>query len=95
MSNEAILVKVTLEDREDGGLRVSSQDMHGLILSGSDASVVMEMIAPAIAALWQHRYNREASVTPATSYADMLDEVRPCDVDMHVKTFVIAPKVPA
>lgn len=95
MNDEAILVTVTLEDREDGGLRVSSQEMHGLILSGADAPRILEMIAPAIQALWFHRYGSEVDVRPAKPYADILGATRPCDVDMHVKTFVIAPKVPA
>lgn len=48
-------VTITLEDREDGGLRVYSDDLPGLILSHSDRTKVGSDIVPAIDALIAHR----------------------------------------
>lgn len=56
-------VTLKLEYREDGGLRVSSPDMRGLILSGEDKHAVMESIVPAIEAIRFH--NGTAPVFPA------------------------------
>lgn len=46
---------LTLEAREDGGLRISSEQMPGLILSGHDPDAVMAKVLPAITALQQHQ----------------------------------------
>lgn len=40
-------LNVTLEIREDGGLRVRSDEMPGLILSGGDPAKVLADIIPA------------------------------------------------
>jgi hypothetical protein len=40
--------------RPDGGLRVYSDDLPGLILSHSDADAVMRDILPAVRALCEH-----------------------------------------
>jgi hypothetical protein len=40
-------LNVTLEIREDGGLRVRSDELRGLILSGSDPAKVLADIIPA------------------------------------------------
>lgn len=39
---------IKIEEREDGGIRVSSPDWPGLLLSGSDPKKVMECILPSI-----------------------------------------------
>ena len=48
------------ERREDGGLRISSPDIPGLILSGADVRAVFRDVAPAIDAL--ERHNSRASM---------------------------------
>lgn len=47
-------VTLRLDYREDGGLRVSSPDMPGLILSGEDRDAVMRQVIPAIDAIREH-----------------------------------------
>lgn len=44
-------VSIVLEDRPDGGLRVYSDDVSGLVLSGADPDEVMSDILPAIRVL--------------------------------------------
>lgn len=46
---------ITLIRRDDGGLRVCSDQIPGLILSGPDPLKVMSDVWPAIQALEQHR----------------------------------------
>jgi hypothetical protein len=46
------------ERREDGGLRVSSPDVLGLILSHRDPHAVMADVLPAISALVRHNGKR-------------------------------------
>ncbi len=48
-------VTIKLEPRPDGGLRVSSEDEPGLILSGDDPAKIMAAVLPALAALASHR----------------------------------------
>jgi predicted RNase H-like HicB family nuclease len=42
------------ERRSDGGLRVSSPEIPGLILSSDDPEAVMRNVVPAIEALTKH-----------------------------------------
>ena len=81
----AYTVVVSLEDRADGGLRVSSQDLPGLILSGSDADKVCNNIAPAIKALLEYKGVSVKSVIPGQPIQEVLKEPSPRDLDMHVK----------
>lgn len=48
-------VKVTIEDREDGGVNVSSDDLPGLILSGSDRAGILAAIEPAARAILERK----------------------------------------
>ena len=53
-------IKITIGPREDGGVRIWSDDMPGLILSGSDPLKVMADIGPALKVLIE--YKRQASL---------------------------------
>jgi hypothetical protein len=85
------VVTVTLEDRNDGGLRVYSDDLPGLLLSGPDKQNVCERIAPAIQALFEHKGVRVANVIPSQPIPDVMRQPSPRDLDMHVQheTFVV------
>jgi len=78
------IVSVTLEDREDGGLRVYSDELPGLILSGSDRNLVGSRIAPAIQALFEYKGFSNVRVRPARPLNDVLQKVSPRNMDMHV-----------
>lgn len=66
------VVNVTLEDREDGGLRVHSDDLAGLILSGANRDTVAAQIAPSIKALLEHKGFHGVAVKHAQLIADVL-----------------------
>jgi len=85
------VVTVTIEDREDNGLRVFSRDLPGLILSGSDRDQVCANIAVAIEALFKHR-GLAVTVHPTKSVDKLLELPSPRDLDMHVQheQFVVA-----
>lgn len=48
----SILIEV--EGREDGGVRVSSPEVSGLILSGRDVKAVLSDVVPALNVLLEH-----------------------------------------
>jgi hypothetical protein len=48
---QARVVTLVIVPREDGGLRVSSPDMRGLLLSGAVPSAVLRDVGPALDAL--------------------------------------------
>lgn len=51
-------ITVILERRGDGGLRVCSDDLPGLILSGADPQKVAADIPTAIQVLLEHRKSK-------------------------------------
>lgn len=56
---------IRLEPREDGGLRVRSDDLCGLILSGPDPAKIMADVLPAIIMLQSWRI--EEPLPPTSS----------------------------
>ena len=50
-----MIVKVNIENRDDGGIRVWSDDLPGLILSGKDRTKVIADIEPAVRVLLRHK----------------------------------------
>jgi len=48
-------IKITIGPRSDGGVRIWSDDIPGLILSGSDPLKVMADIGPALKALIEYQ----------------------------------------
>jgi hypothetical protein len=48
-------ITVYIEDREDGGVRVWSDDLPGLVLSGSNRIKVLADIEPAVKAILEHK----------------------------------------
>jgi len=87
-NHDVTVVSVTLEDREDGGLRVFSADLPGLILSGIDKEAVCSNIAPAIQAIFGHQ-GIEVRVRSARPLNEVLQSGSPREVDMHVQQFVV------
>lgn len=52
MSEVPKVIRISLERRADGGLRVWSEDVRGLVLSHSDPKKVIEDVLPALDTLW-------------------------------------------
>jgi|SRR5579862_3013593 len=84
MGRRVAVVTVTLEDRPDGGLRVYSEVLPGLILSGPDRHAVGEAIAPAIQALFEHQGYQIVGVFPNQPIPEVMKTPSPRTVDMHV-----------
>lgn len=89
------VLTVTLEDRADGGLRVYSDDLPGLILSGRDKNAICNAIAPAITALFQHRGIDGVVVRHATPISEVLKRQSPRDIDVQVHHQQFVVEVPA
>ena len=83
------IVTVTLEDRDDGGLFVFSNDLPGLILSGPDKNAICDCIIPAIQAIFEHKGFGEVHVHTETPISDALKLASPRNVDMHVQRFIV------
>lgn len=64
---EAITIKI--EPRDDGGIRVSSDELPGLILSGKHADTIMASILPAVRGLREYAA-KEAEDKMAKQAAD-------------------------
>lgn len=79
------VVTATLRDREDGGLEVFSDDLPGLILSGSDRSKVAAAIVPAIGAIFRQNGFAKALVRPARPVSEVLKSQSPRDVNVQVQ----------
>jgi hypothetical protein len=89
--SELTVVTVTLQSREDGGLRVYSDDLPGLILSGSDRGHVVSKIAPAIQVLFERKGYRQVLVRPAKALSELLhlDGKRHVDMEVMHELFVV------
>lgn len=85
MSRQLTVVPVTIEDRGDGGLRVFSEALPGLVLSGSNKTAVCEAIGPAIRLLFEHKGHKITGVYPNRPMPDVLQHPSPRTVDMHVQ----------
>jgi hypothetical protein len=79
------IITVTLEDRDDDGLRAYSDDLPGLVLWGADRRVVADAIVPAIKALFEHRGIRNVAVHAARPLEDVLQKRSPRQMDVHVR----------
>ena len=81
-----MIVKVTLSERPDGGLRVTSDTLPNLLLSGADRDFVFHNIAPTIKVLLGYQGIKDALVECAVSAKEVFEKGPPCDVDVHVRT---------
>lgn len=82
-------ITVSLEDREDGGARVCSADLPGLILSSPDRRKVIEAIVPTMTTLLGKLGFQDIEVHPSKTVQEILDGGNPQDVDVHIQQFVV------
>jgi hypothetical protein len=78
------IIRVTIEDRPDGGINVTSKTLPGLILSGENRDRIIAMIEPAIKALLNHRGIEVISVKPYRPIETILGLPSPRDVEIAV-----------
>lgn len=85
IDTDLLTIAVTLEEREDGGLRVSSRSLQGLHLAGADRERVWGMIPSAITTLLELNHGvRVQSVRPTKTLAEACAKL-PGDVEVHVE----------
>jgi hypothetical protein len=89
MSRQLTIVSVTLEDRPDGGIRVSSRDLPNLVLSGQNRNGVCAAIAPAIHAILVRKGLKIVSVKPGRPFGEVFRDPSPREIDMHIQQFVV------
>jgi hypothetical protein len=70
-------------------LRVQSDDLPGLILSGSDKKQVINLIVPAMTALLQRLGFSDFNIHPTRTVGEIMDCANPQKLDMHVQQFVV------
>lgn len=83
MSEDVTTVRVILQDREDGGLRVRSDELVGLILSGPQKANVMAKIAPAIQAIFKAK-GLDVTVRPQRPLKELIDGPTPSCVGNYI-----------
>ena len=90
-SDTLAIVTVTMEDREDGGLRTHSSDLPGLICSGPDKAHVIAQTRIAIKAIFEHLGRKVVDVRPAHYPIEALKLPSPRNVQMqvHCERFVV------
>lgn len=84
MTKHTAVLTVTLLDREDGGLRVFSRDLPGLILSGPDRDAICNAIIPAMKAILTHKGIEADDIRPAVALPIVIQRPSPRDVDASV-----------
>ncbi len=89
MSRQLTIVSVTLEDRADGGIRVTSRDLPNLMLSGTKREAICAAIAPAIQAILERKGFKIVSVQPGRPFSEVLRDPSPRELSMHIQQFVV------
>jgi hypothetical protein len=89
MSRQLTVVSVTLEDRADGGIRVSSRDLPNLILSGQNRNAICAAIAPAIQGILERKGLKIVSVKPGRPFPEVFKDPSPREINMHIQQFVV------
>lgn len=88
MGEQGYYIKVIVDfyTREDGGLRATSKDVPGLILSSADPDKLLADIAPAIEHIMKINHNIDVEMkplTPARNYLEKQGVIRPDPKQAH------------
>lgn len=70
VSQDMMKITVCFQGRNDGGLRVWSDDVPGFVLSNANAAAVMEDVEPALEAILSASLGRRVLVAPLTEARD-------------------------
>lgn len=82
-------VTVQLEDRPGDGVRVYSQQLPGLILSGADKESILKQIVPTIERLLAHIGLTNIVIHPSRPLTSVMNGDNPQEWDVHVQEFVV------
>lgn len=74
MSDKSIKVTVTFESREDGGLRVWSSDVPGLILSHQNVDGVLEDVIAALEVILSEQLGQPVEARPLVGLRELLED---------------------
>jgi hypothetical protein len=74
MKNRSFKVTVCFEPRDDGGLRVWSDDVPGLVLSHTNVDGVLEDVPEALRVILSHQFNTDIDVKPLGNIREMLED---------------------
>ena len=74
MFDRSIKVTVTFESRPDGGLRVWSDDVPGLVLSHSDVDGILADVKTAVETILSYRLNAKIVVGPLINRREALED---------------------
>lgn len=85
---EMTTIPVQLVDRSDGGLRITSNEVPGLLLSGRGRQHVWDIVGPSLKGFLEanHGYAVTQVFYPSTTPG----EPAPPESDFHVEQFAIA-----
>ena len=73
-SEKFMQINVIFERRDDGGLRVYSDDVPGFVLSHSDCHVVFADVAPALETILSAKFNAVVKVGPLQLLREQLED---------------------
>lgn len=85
-TSKTLIVTVQIEDRPDGGIRVTSEDVRGLLMSGGDRQHVWNLVGPTVAGLL--RANEGLDVERVLYAAPSPESSGPQQVSLHAEFYV-------
>lgn len=88
-------IPVTLNDRADGGVSVTCEDLPGLILSGPDREAVLASLPAAITMLLEYKGYKALKVVHEEPVDVLSKRPLPQDVNMKVHTYVVVYRLAA
>jgi hypothetical protein len=94
-AKDQTVVTVIIEDRADGGIRVYSEDLPSLSLSGSDKAKVFALIGQTIKRLFEMYGLKKVEVQPTRALAIVLALPSPREISViinHLQSPVATPK---
>lgn len=74
MTDRSFKITVCFESRPDGGLRVFSDEVPGLVLSHTNIDGVLEDVTEAIKVILSHRLKASIDVKPLENIREALEE---------------------
>lgn len=74
MAEASFKITVTFEKRDDGGLRVWSADVPGLVLSHADVDAVLEDVKTALEVLLSEQLGHPVAARPLLNMREMLED---------------------
>ena len=83
-----VKIVVSLEPREDGGLRAYSDDVPGFVLSHSDADGVLADVKPTLEIILSALFNVPVSVSELASVRELVEDALGGEEDFPLSTAV-------